>query len=228
MKTALIAGATGLVGQLLLPRLLAAERYERVIVLSRRPLTLTHNKLTIVESELDQPALAAVAKQLQADDVFCCLGTTQKQHGGGQPGQAGLKMVDHNFVMNVATVAHQQGAQQFLLISALAANAKSTIYYNKIKGMAEDSLRALDYPSLHIFRPSLLIGDREKARPQDPRGGERFWQRTMPMFNLFMAGKMSRYRPTPADKVADAMLAKAAEETKGQHIQHFYADRIGE
>lgn len=224
MTTALLAGATGLIGQQLLPKLLNSSHYDQVIVLSRRPLDVAHERLRVIETSFDE--LAIQTESITADDIYCCLGTTQKSEGGGQPGRDGMLKVDRDYVLTLAR-CFEGKAQQFLVVSALAANANSSVFYNRVKGEMEQGLMALNYPSLHIFRPSLLLGDRQQARPLDPRGGEAFWQKTMPIFNGLMAGKFSRYRPTPATRVADDMLAMAIKAPAGQQVYHFYRNHTG-
>lgn len=225
MSRALLAGATGLIGQKLLPLLLDSPYYQEVKVVTRRPLGMEHDKLTVIEMDFDD--LANRVDDLSADDVFCCLGTTQKTEGGGAVGREGMLKVDKHYVIELAA-ALQHSAQQFLVVSAMAANAQSSIFYNRVKGEMEEGLRALNYAGLHIFRPSLLLGDRAAARPQDKRVGEAIWQKTMPMFNAVMAGKFSRYRPTPIDRIAQEMLNIALAAPSGQQVYHFYTNHTGE
>lgn len=225
MSTALVAGATGLIGQELLPLLLASNYYQEVKVVTRRPLNVQHEKLTVIETDFDN--LTEHANALHAHDVYCCLGTTQKAEGGGNAGQTGMLKVDKEYVVSLAQIL-EGSAHQFLVVSALAANANSSIFYNRVKGEMEDALRALNYDCLHIFRPSLLLGDRHKARPQDKRLMEAIWQQTMPIFNRVMAGKFSRYRPTPVKRIAQEMLNAALAASPGQHINHFYHSHVGE
>jgi uncharacterized protein YbjT (DUF2867 family) len=203
MATALIAGASGLVGSRLLPLLLEAPEYDRVIALGRRPLALTHPKL--VQVVADFAALEKVTVDLRCDDVFCCLGTTIKAARSTSSGRArsqeNFRAVDHAAVLALAWVARRNGAQRFFLVSALGANASSRFFYNRVKGETEEALEVLGFSTLGIFRPSLLLG---------PRPGFRLGERISAMF-LWLAeplllGGLRQYRAIPADTVARAML----------------------
>ncbi len=158
-KTALIAGATGLIGGQLLELLLKDNRYNEVIALSRKPLSSNHPKLTNVVIDFDR--LAEQSDALRADDVFCCLGTTMKQAGS----QKAFYKVDFEYPLQIAKITRALGARQYLLVTALGANKKSSIYYNRVKGGIEEAVGSQDFESYHIFRPSFLQGDRIENRP---------------------------------------------------------------
>ncbi|WP_460503201.1 NAD-dependent epimerase/dehydratase family protein, partial [Hymenobacter agri] len=162
MKTALLAGATGLIGSYLLPLLLASERYDKVIVVGRRAVPTLHPKLVQVTTELDQ--LEAVRLKLIADDVFCCLGTTMAQAGSKEA----FFTVDFRYVVQLAALAAGNFAAQFLVVSSMGADADSRIYYSQVKGEMEAAVRQAPFRAIHIFRPSLLLGERAH-----PRLGER-------------------------------------------------------
>lgn len=158
MKKALIAGATGLVGSYLLDQLLADDNYESVIAVLRKPLNIQHNKLQNIITDFER--LEDVAGQLKADDVFCCLGTTIRKAGS----QSAFRKVDFDYPLKLAQLTLKNGAQQFLLVSALGADASSRIFYNRVKGEVEEAVRNMGFPALHIFRPSLLLGPRSEQR----------------------------------------------------------------
>jgi uncharacterized protein YbjT (DUF2867 family) len=153
MKTALVAGASGLIGKQCLYELLAEKEYIKVIALVRKELTIKHPKLEQIQMDFDQ--LVSYTHMFQADDVFCCLGTTMKKAGS----QENFKKVDYAYPMALAKAALNNGARQFLIVTALGADKKSSIFYNRVKGDVEESLQLLDYPALHIFRPSMLLGE---------------------------------------------------------------------
>lgn len=207
-KTAVIAGATGAVGQKLVPLLLDAPDYARVKVLSRRPLALSHPKLEVLSADFEQ--LPALGKRLQADDVYCCLGTTQRQSG-----QRGLMQVDHDYVLNLARAALAQGAKQFLVISAVGSNQRSPSFYSRTKALMEQDLGALGYASLHILRPSLLLATRADSRP-----AEVLAQKLSPLFAPLLVGPLARYRPIAAGEVAGAMLQLSRRPFAGVEIHH--------
>lgn len=200
-KTALMVGATGLVGHLLLQRLLASNDYQQVIVLARRASGVSHTKL--IEHIVDFTALPDLSVNI--DDVFCCLGTTIKVAGS----QAAFYQVDCTYPIHVATWAKQRGAQQILLISALGASLDSSVYYNRVKGEVEQKIAALALPSTLIVRPSLLIGERAELRI-----GERIGLFFAPLFRLLP----QKYRPIYAAQVADAMFELAQQARTGVHI----------
>ena len=208
MKTALLAGATGLIGAQLLPLLLASDRYAKVIVVGRRPVPTLHPKLVQVVTDLGE--LGKVPFQLIADDVYCCLGTTLRQAGS----KDAFFQVDYSYVVGLAAVAVSNFAAQFLVVSSLGADAGSRIYYSRVKGEMEAAVRDLPFRAVHIFRPSLLLGER-----QSPRIGERLGAALLALVQPLLFGPLRKYRPVQASAVAAAML-KAAEDDGGGVLVH--------
>lgn len=155
MRTALVAGSTGLIGSQLLDLLLQDGRYEKVIAISRKPLSIQQDKLVNVACELDQ-----LPTDLKADDIFCCLGTTMKK----AKTKAAFRAVDFDAPLTLARIGKANGARQFLLVSALGANKNSSIFYNQVKGEVEEAIGAIGFDSYHILRPSLLTGPRQEQR----------------------------------------------------------------
>ncbi|MDM4770516.1 NAD(P)H-binding protein [Solimonas sp. SE-A11] len=205
-KTALLAGATGAIGQQLLPLLLASPDYGRVKVIGRRPPAQAHAKLEAVISDFSD--LKALGSQLAADDVYCCLGTTQ-----GKSGRAGLEQVDHDYVVALAAAALAQGARQFLVVSAIGASSHSPSFYSRVKGRMEEDVAALGYPSLRIVQPSLLLGPREEHRP-----GEAFAQKLSPLLSPLLAGPLAKYRPISTQAVAAALLTLSRRPYQGTRV----------
>ncbi|RSK32524.1 NAD-dependent epimerase/dehydratase family protein [Hymenobacter metallilatus] len=214
-KTALIAGASGLVGSHLLPLLLASERYERVIAVGRRPLPLVHPKLE--QRLLSFDTLENHRLQLIADDVFCCLGTTMRQAGS----RAAFYQVDYLYVVKLAALTAANFAAQLLVVSAMGADAASRIYYNRVKGEMEDAVRQAPFRVIHFFRPSLLLG----YRPEQ-RAGERLGALVLRVLHPVLRGPLQKYRAIPADTVARAMLRAAEAENSG--IQVHLSDAIAQ
>ena len=202
-KTALLAGATGLIGSQLLPLLLESERYSKVIVVGRRALPMAHPKLKQVVTELDQ--LADVYLQLIADDVFCCLGTTMRQAGS----KAAFYKVDYQYVVTLAELTAAHFATQFMVVSSIGADPEASVYYSKVKGEMEAAVRQAPFRAIHIFRPSLLLGPREQ-----PRLGEQLGAVVARVFRPVLRGALQKYRPVTAATVAAAML-RAAEDDGG-------------
>ena len=203
-RTALVAGATGLTGKHLLDFLLADARYASVHTLVRKATLPTHPKLS--EHVIDFESLPKLSK---TDDAFCCLGTTIRQAGS----QAAFRKIDFDFVLNFATAAKAAGAKRFLVVSALGANAKSAVFYNRVKGEMETALKAMNFESLHIFRPSFLLGERAEARV-----GERLGVALFSALTPLMIGPARKVRPVAAKAVAQAMVAAANGTATGTQI----------
>ena len=132
-RTALVIGATGLVGGKVVTQLLASEKYSQVKVLVRQPFATTDPKLQSVLFDFEAPASALV----QADDIFCCLGTTMKKAGSKEA----FYRVDYTYPYEIAKMALANGAKRFAIITAMGANQKSLFYYNRIKGDIEETLK---------------------------------------------------------------------------------------
>jgi uncharacterized protein YbjT (DUF2867 family) len=214
MGTALIAGASGLVGGLLLRQLLDAPEYDRVIALVRRPLAVAHPKLGQVVADFS--ALDRVAADLSCDDAFCCLGTTIGQAGS----RAAFRAVDHAAVLAFAWAARRNGARRFFVISSPGADARSRIFYTRVKGEMEEALPVLGFSTLAIFRPSLLLGRRAQ-----PRWGERLGAVLLWLVDPLLLGGWRQYRAIRAEVVARAML-RCSFGRPGQGMLVFRSDEI--
>jgi uncharacterized protein YbjT (DUF2867 family) len=204
MRTALLAGSTGLIGSQLLRLLLNNPRYDVVKALTRSTLDITHPKL--VEIKVDYSKLEEVKSQLQADDVYCCLGTTMAKAKTKKK----FREIDFVYPLSLATIAKELGTKQFLLVSALGADKRSSIYYNQVKGEIEDAVSKIDFEAVHIFRPSLLLGMREEKR-----AGE---DAAKIVYRIFWFMIPDKYKAIEAIKVAQAMEFYAAREQKGDFI----------
>lgn len=203
-RSALVAGASGLVGGLLLEALLESSLYREVCSLGRRALPLQHPKLsqrTVDFGRLDTESLPA------ADDAFCCLGTTIKKAGS----QEAFRAVDHDAVLAFAKASRKAGARRFLLVSALGADSRSRIFYNRVKGETEEHLAAVGFESLVILRPSLLLGERAESRPGE-RAAVVMTKVLGPLLRPFGG------RPIEARTVARAMLALARDAAPGSRV----------
>lgn len=204
MKTALIAGSTGLIGKQLLDLLLTSDQYSSVIALTRTALALNHPKLhniIAVFNNLDEPL-----REVKADDVFCCLGATMAKAGSKEK----FYEVDFKYPFSLGKATLKVGAKQYLLISALGADKNSSVYYNRVKGELEGSIRSLDFEAIHIFRPSLLLGSRAERRPGEDVA--KF------LYKVFGFAVPQKYKAIHAEKVARAMLAFASKNQKGVFI----------
>lgn len=206
-KTALIAGASGLIGQQLLPLLLASARYSRVIALVRKPLPLVHDKLEQLVVDFDR--LTDYQSQLVADDVFCCLGTTMRQAGSREA----FYKVDFTYVTELARLAASNFGGQLLVVSSLGADAQARAYYLRVKGEMEEAVRQTSFHAVHIFRPSLLLGHRPA-----PRLGERLVGGLLGLLQPLLLGSLRPYRAIAVDTVARAMLRAAKDDGGGIRI----------
>lgn len=208
-RTALVAGATGLVGYSLLQRLLRDPAYGQVRALSRRPLGLRHDQLQLVQTDFRN--LAALGDVLQAQDVFCCLGTTRRKAGS----RAAFEDVDYRMVVELAQATRAAGAHQFIVVSAVGASRHAAAFYSRVKGRMEAAVSALGFDAVHIVRPSLLLGERGELRP-----GEALAQRLAPAISPLLVGPLKRYRPVDADEVGEAMVRIALGGQAGVHVHH--------
>lgn len=193
-KTALIVGATGLIGNELVRILLQSEDYKEVIVVCRRTLHMSNPKLTEVLVDFEE--LADNTDSLIADDVFCCLGTTMKK----AKSKEAMYKVDVEYPLTIANLAHANGAKQFLVISAMNANPDSVFSYSKMKGELEQKLTRIPYESTAILRPSLLLGKRP-----DFRLGERAAGVIANAIPFIFVGPLKKYEAIEAEDVALAM-----------------------
>ena len=202
MATAWIAGGSGLVGGLLLRRLLDSERFERVVSMGRRTLALDHPRLVQIRTELvPEPQ---VADAPAPDVAFCALGTTIAKAGSREA----FRRVDHDAVVAFARAARARGARCFVHVTALGADPGSRVFYNAVKGEVERSAAALGFDAVYALRPSILDGPREESRPAE-RVGLAVARALGPL--------LGKYRPTPAEAVARAMIALAARPEPGAH-----------
>lgn len=194
-KTAIISGASGLVGNNLLNLLLNSKKYEKVFCLVRKPLALNHKKLEQIIFDYNNSN--EYLKLPKVDDVFCCLGTTIKKAGS----QEAFKKVDFEYPLHLAKTTFNAGAKSFHVVTALGSNSKSNIFYNKVKGELEDALKNIKFEQLSIYRPSLLLGDRKENRL-----GEKLGAVFMKSFGFLMQGTLKKYKAIQAKDVAKAML----------------------
>ena len=196
-RTALLAGATGLIGRELLARLQGSPRYGHLHVLVRRPIAGAPSAVRTTFHTVD---FAHLPEPLPAvDDAYIALGTTIKVAGS----EAAFRQVDVDFVVNTARAARAAGATRLAVVSSLGADAGSRVLYNRVKGEMQAAVAALDYASVVIAQPSLLLGDRS-ALGQPARSGERWAMRLLgPVMGLVPRS----VRPIEATAVAGAMLA---------------------
>lgn len=188
-------GATGLVGRLVLERLLASPLVTHVTAPTRRPIDLQHPSL--LNPVVDFEALPEDAIWWAVDAVICTLGTTMADAGS----QAAFRRVDYDYPLQVAQLARRHGANSYALNSAMGASAHSPVFYNRVKGELEAALVALDYPSLALVRPGLIDGERAQSRTGEDiaLAVSRLLRPLLPM----------KWRPSRATRIADALVEAA-------------------
>jgi uncharacterized protein YbjT (DUF2867 family) len=194
LRRALVFGGSGLVGRAVIDQLLANPLYLSVTALVRRPIPEYNPRLT--QRGLDFDFLPSQTLG-EIDDVYCCLGTTIRAAGS----RDAFHKVDYQYVLIAATAGLRSGAKRFALVTAAGANARSRVFYNRVKGEVEGEMMQMGYGSLIIARPSFLIGDRA-ALKQPNRPGEGWALRLLrPLAPLLP----KRVRPIPAVCVARAL-----------------------
>lgn len=208
MRKALFVGASGLVGGHLLSLILADSYWESVTSLVRKPTFHQGEKLNQIQVDFDQLDESLFESFGRVDDIFCCLGTTIKKAGSEEV----FKRVDLEYPLQVARLGLGIDANQFLVITALGADRNSGIFYSRTKGELEAALADLKYQGLCIFRPSLLLGDREEHRLGESIAG--FASQAM---GFLLVGGLRKYKPISALAVARSMLDSAKRNLPGIH-----------
>jgi uncharacterized protein YbjT (DUF2867 family) len=206
-RSALVVGATGLVGGYCVDLLLADEAYARISTIGRRPAARSHPKLAQHVADLDR--LAEWLSAFEVDDVFSCLGTTIRKAGSYEQ----FWRVDVEYPAAAARLAAEAGARNYLLVSALGADARSRVPYNRAKGEVEELVRSVGINSW-CFRPSLLLGERAENRP-----AERLAAVLLTALRPALAGPLRRYRAISAATVARAMVAAARSGAPGRVVE---------
>jgi len=194
-KTAIILGASGLTGNLLLQKLMEDKRYDSVKLFTRRNLGIEHPKVSEFVGDLLK--LESFQKDFTADEVYCCVGTTAKQ----TPDRAQYRKIDLGIPVAAAKLSQANGIQTFLVISSIGANPNSKIFYSKTKGEMEQAVMQESIPHTFILRPSFIGGERNKKRFGE-QAGIVFAKLIQPL----MVGGLKKYRMIEAEKIAQAMI----------------------
>jgi len=213
MKKAIVYGASGLVGSYILENLLNNANYEQVIIVVRRDLNIQHSKLKMLIGDFN--TLSKVIEGIQVDEVFIALGTTQKK----TPDKKLYYQIDHDYPILAAKLAKENGAKAVFLVSALGANAKSSIFYTKLKGETEQGIISLNLEHTYIFRPSMILGDRKESRPM-----EKVFIGIFKLINPLFLGSLSKYKGIEAEDIAKAMVKSA--ERLDQKVKILYWEEM--
>ncbi|NND33981.1 MAG: NAD(P)H-binding protein [Saprospiraceae bacterium] len=220
-KTAIIIGATGLIGKNLLQQLLQDEDYSIIKIFVRRPTGIQHKKLR--EMVIDFEKIEEVKDKIEGDVLFSCLGTTLKQAGSKQA----QYQVDYTYQYQFAKLSSENGVHDYLLVSSTSANAKSFFFYSRIKGALEDAVRKLSFKRIIILQPSVLAGERDKDRT-----GEKWGAAIINTLGKIFP-PLRKYRSIRGSTVAAAMVALSKSEQKNKvsvyqldEIQHLAENTI--
>lgn len=217
-KTAIILGATGLTGGLLLKTLLRDERYSEIIVFSRNKCGVKDDKLT--EYIVDLFQLEHYKDKFKADEVFCCIGTTKAKTSDKEI----YTKIDYGIPVAAASLCKQNGIETFIVISAMGAKKKSKIFYNRTKGKMEAAVLDLNIKHSYIFQPSLISGDREERR-----FGESIMKFIMAVLKpLLHFEELKRYRPIHPQTIANGMVWVANNDYKSKRIKSKIIQEIGD
>ena len=194
-KTALVFGATGLVGSFLVNELAENEIYEKVKVFNRRKQHYTHNKISEIQVDFDK--ISEYIHEFKGHDAYCCLGSTLKKAGSKE----NFFKIDHDLPLEIAKICSTNDVGSFIAISSIGANSGSSNYYLRTKGLMELHIQELDFDQLVFVRPSMLVGPRKEFR-----FGELFGKIIMAPINYLLVGKLKKYRSIHSKTVAKAMI----------------------
>src|SRR5580692_3156055 len=183
---AIIAGASGLIGSNLLQLLLNETGYDEVLILVRKELAIENKKLR--QLVVDYNRLNDYSESLKGDSIFCCLGSTRAK----TPDLNEYRKIDHDYPLQLAQIAKMNNIGQYHLVSASSANPASPVFYSKIKGETEADIIKIGLPSLHIYRPWVLTGNRKESRP-----GERIAGAIFNILSPLLVGSFKKYRAIP-------------------------------
>lgn len=198
-----------MVGSACLQELLKTLDYDPVYALVRRPLSVANPKLAEIRSDADH---FGTLPSMKGAVVFCAIGTTIKKAGS----QAAFRHVDYDYPLQIAQAALGAGAIDFVLVSSVGADASSGSFYLRVKGELERAVSALGFRSVHILRPSVLMGERAESRT-----GERAGIAVANAIQFLLIGGLSKYRPIAGADVGRAMVRCAGSPSPGVHIHHW-------
>jgi uncharacterized protein YbjT (DUF2867 family) len=211
-QTAVVLGATGLIGSHVLQLLLQDNTFSTVRILVRKPVQLTHPKLEVQQVIFDN--LTDLRNKMGSGDaLFCCIGTTNSKVKGDKEA---YRKIDYDIPVNAARFAMDAGFKSFLLISSVGSNSSGRNFYIKLKGEVEEAVFKIFTNSVHIFQPSILFGSRSEFRL-----GEVIGKEVMKALSFLLVGSLNKYKGIEARDVAKAMIAAAKKEDSGVKKYHY-------
>jgi uncharacterized protein YbjT (DUF2867 family) len=208
-KTATVIGATGMIGQNLVGLLLKDKYFDTTRIIVRRPVEKMDPGMEVKLVDFSNTESLKLALE-GSDTIFCCIGTTQKKVKGDK---ALYRSVDFDIPVNAARLGKETGCEKFIVVSAVGANPDSNNFYLRLKGEMEEALKQTGVKSIHIMRPSMLLGKRSESRPAEKVG-----QVLSKALSFLLP---SKYKPVEGMDVAKAMLKIAKEDRPGVHVYHF-------
>jgi uncharacterized protein YbjT (DUF2867 family) len=208
-QTAVVLGATGLIGSSLVEQLLNDDEFLRVRVLVRKPISIQHPKLEVFITDFSDYDI--YRKNLGTGDcIFSCIGTTNANVNGDK---LLYRSIDFDIPVNAARFGKEAGFNQFLLVSAIGADAASRFFYTRLKGEVEETIAGYKFKSFHVFRPSFLAG-----RKQNERTGEVVLTTLFRVLSFLIP---SNYKAIHAATVAKAMMTAAKQRKEGLSVYHY-------
>lgn len=214
-KTAIILGATGLTGSLLLENLLNNDAYAKVIVFSRSKTEISHPKLDVVITDLLK--LSEHRDDFKAQVVFCCIGSTKSK----TPDESVYKSIDYGIPVSAAKLCKLNNIPTFIVVSSLGSNPKSNLFYNRIKGEMERDVLNLNIENTFILQPSLIDGSRNERRIF-----EWLWQKAMRLINIVLIGNLRKYQSIKAETISEAMVILDLNGYKNQIIESHHIKEL--
>lgn len=195
MKTAIVIGATGLVGEELVKQLVESTEYEVIKLFVRKPAGFSHPKIKEHIINFDHPE--SWISLVVGDTLFSTLGTTIKT----AKTKENQYRVDFTYQYEFAKAASGNGVPTYVLVSSLGANAKSAVFYSRMKGELDEAVAKLPFRRVVIFRPSILDGNRKEKRPME--------KISLAIMRRLSRVVMKQYRPTPVDLLSRKMIGES-------------------
>ena len=206
-RTALLIGASGLVGGHCLEYLLREQTYDKVRILVRKSINKQHPKLE--EHIIDFDNLEASRSIISGTDLFSCIGTTFLK----SPNREDYYRIDFTYPHTIAKIAKENGCEQFSFVSAYSAKPNAIFFYSRVKGQFEEAMKELGFKTLNIMRPSYMRGERSEFRPIEKIGGA-----FLKLISPLLLGPFRSLRPIEAKKVAYAMVKASLEAKPGVNV----------
>lgn len=215
-KTAIILGATGLTGNILLKTLMIDQQYDKIKIFTRKPIRLENKKVTEILCNLLE--LDSYKENFFGDEVYCCIGTTTKK----TPDKELYKKIDYGIPVSAAKLCKDNGIKTFAVMSSMGANANSPIFYNRTKGEMEQAVLEQNIKNTYVLRPSMIGGNRNEFRITEKIGSI-----LMKGLNPIFIGTLRKYRIIDADIIANAMIELTNNGIDKQIIESDQIYRIG-